>query len=107
MHSETLKFTVNRSGQRLDQFLSLNLAGYSRSRVSNLVHSGRVLVEQRHAKPSTKLKAGQIVTVLPPLIKESNLEPQNIDLSIIYEDSHILVIDKQAGIPVHPGPGHP
>ena len=107
MHSETLKFTVNRSGQRLDQFLSLNLAGYSRSRVSNLVHSGRVLVEQRHAKPSTKLKAGQIVTVLPPLIKESNLEPQNIDLSIIHEDSHILVIDKQAGIPVHPGPGHP
>jgi len=107
MHSETLKFTVNRSGQRLDQFLSLNLAGYSRSRVSNLVHSGRVLVEQRHAKPSTKLKAGQIVTVLPPLIKESNLEPQNIDLSILHEDSHILVIDKQAGIPVHPGPGHP
>ena len=107
MHCETLRFTVDRSGQRLDQFLSLNLAGYSRSRVSNLVHSGRVLVEQRRAKPSTKLKSGQVVTVLPALIQESNLEPQSIDLNIIYEDSHILVIDKQAGIPVHPGPGHP
>tara|TARA_Y100001001_G_C8009977_1_gene309346 strand:- start:388 stop:1161 length:774 start_codon:yes stop_codon:yes gene_type:complete len=66
-----------------------------------------VLVEQRRAKPSTKLKSGQVVTVLPALIQESNLEPQSIDLNIIYEDSHILVIDKQAGIPVHPGPGHP
>ena len=107
MHSETLRFIVDRSGQRLAQFLSLNLVGYSRSRVSNLVHSGRVSVEQRRAKPSTKLKSGQVVTVLPAVIQESNLEPQSIDLNIIYEDSHILEIDKQAGIPVHPGPGHP
>ena len=106
MCNEILRFTVDRPGQRLDQFLSVNLKGYSRSRVSNLIHSGRVLVEQRDGKSSTKLKSGQVVTVLPSVRQESSLQPQSIDLNIIHEDSDMLVINKQAGIPVHPGPGH-
>ena len=106
MCNEILRFTVDRPGQRLDQFLSVNLKGYSRSRVSNLIHSGRVLVEQRDGKSSTKLKSGEVVTVLPSVRQESSLQPQSIDLNIIHEDSDMLVINKQAGIPVHPGPGH-
>ena len=106
MCNEILRFTVDRPGQRLDQFLSVNLKGYSRSRVSNLIHSGRVLVEQRDGKSSTKLKSGEVVTVLPSVRQESRLQPQSIDLNIIHEDSDMLVINKQAGIPVHPGPGH-
>ena len=106
MCNEILRFTVDRPGQRLDQFLSVNLKGYSRSRVSNLIHSGRVLVEQRDGKSSTKLKSGEVVTVLPFVRQESSLQPQSIDLNIIHEDSDMLVINKQAGIPVHPGPGH-
>ena len=106
MCNEILRFTVDRPGQRLDQFLSVNLKGYSRSRVSNLIHSGRVLVEQHNGKSSTKLKSGQVVTVLPSVRQESRLQPQSIDLNIIHEDSDMLVLNKQAGIPVHPGPGH-
>ena len=106
MCNEILRFTVDRPGQRLDQFLSVNLKGYSRSRVSNLIHSGRVLVEHRDGKSSTKLKSGEVVTVLPSVRQESSLQPQSIDLNIIHEDSDMLVINKQAGIPVHPGPGH-
>ena len=75
MCNEILRFTVDRPGQRLDQFLSVNLKGYSRSRVSNLIHAGRVLVEQRDGKSSTKLKSGEVVTVLPSVRQESSLQP--------------------------------
>ena len=107
MCGEALTFTVVNEGQRLDQFLSFNMEGYSRSRASNLIESGLVLVNNRNGKSSTKLKLGQIVKILPSVNAESHLIPQRIDLNIVFEDADILVIDKPPGIPVHPGPGHP
>ena len=58
-------------------------------------------------KPSTKVAIGQQITAIIPEYQKTSLQPQEIELSVIYEDESLIVIDKPAGLSVHPGPGHP
>jgi 23S rRNA pseudouridine1911/1915/1917 synthase len=96
------------SGQRLDVFLSRKIPGLSRSKIKELIHSGRVTIENRTAKPSHQLRSGEHVAIMFSLEEPAfHLIPQDIPLDIIYQDSCILVINKQAGIVVHPGAGNP
>ena len=92
---------------RLDKFLFDRLAHTSRNRIQVAAKAGSVLVNGKAAKPSQKVKPGdEISIVLPYPQREVELAPEDIPLTILYEDDQILVIDKQAGLVVHPGHGN-
>jgi len=99
-------FIVEKSGIRLDKYLSQELEELSRTRVQKLIEQGLVTVNKSPARASLKLNAGDRVTVTIPAPAPSGLTPRPMPLSITYEDSDILVVDKPAGLLVHPSPGH-
>ena len=92
---------------RLDKFLFVRLAATSRNRIQIAARAGNVLVNGKTAKPSQKVKPrDEISIVLPYPQRDTELLPEDIPLTILFEDEHILVIDKQAGLVVHPGHGN-
>lgn len=92
---------------RLDRFINLQRPELSRSRCARLVSSGWVQLNGCLAKPSSLLRRGDVVELIVPPPQASTLEPQDIPVTIVHENSHLIVIDKPAGLTVHPGPGHP
>ena len=103
---KTLQFKSPVSDIRLDKYLTQVLPQFSRAYAQKLIEQSCVLVNGRKAKASQKLnKVDRITVELPPLPVHPSAEP--IPLIIIYEDEDILVIDKPAGLTVHPAPGHP
>ena len=92
------------AAERLDAFLSTALAE-PRSQVARLIKNGHVAVEGKAAaKPGLKLKTGQQVTVTLPVTEPAAPQPIDFDVPILYEDDHLLVIDKLSGLTVHPAP---
>ncbi|MGB0894446.1 MAG: 23S rRNA pseudouridine(1911/1915/1917) synthase RluD [Parashewanella sp.] len=101
------EFTSTQTGQRLDQALAELFPDYSRTRIKEWILSGAVSIdEQVIDKPRTKVLEAQQVSVVTEIQEEVVAEAQAIDLDIVYEDEHILVINKQAGLVVHPGAGN-
>lgn len=92
---------------RLDRFLAEKERELTRSRIHSLIGEGRVTLNGQVARPAQKVRTGDRVTLTIPPVRESDLIPQDIPLEVIYQDSDIVVIDKPAGLSVHPGPGHP
>lgn len=105
--SAALTFNVDASGERLDKFLDRHCPDLSRSRLQALIAQGCVAVDGSAAKPSTRLRQRQIVELRIPEPAASALTLQRIPLNIAYEDAHLLVVNKPAGLTVHPAPGHP
>lgn len=103
--SQILQFTVEAQGDRLDKFVSQS-CGISRSYAQKLIEEGKVAVNSRPQKASLKLSPGDQVRVDLPLPAATGLVPEDIPLNIVYEDDDLLVIDKPAGLTVHPAPGH-
>ena len=101
------EFTAGREETRLDRFLSLQKTGLSRSRLHTLIDQGMVTRNGQPARPAQKVKAGDRIILTIPPAREANLSPQDLPLSVLYQDAALLVIDKPAGLSVHPGPGHP
>jgi 23S rRNA pseudouridine1911/1915/1917 synthase len=93
------------AGERLDRFLAAAQKDLSRSRLQALIRAGRVLVEGRAARASQHLRAGERVLVELPEPRGVALLPEAIPLAIVHEDEHLLVVDKPAGLVVHPGAG--
>lgn len=91
--------------ERLDLFLA-KATGFSRSRIQRLIEEGFVLVNGRPAKPSHRVLSGELILLTVPPPEPSDLRPEPIPLSILYEDEDILVLDKPAGLVVHPAAGH-
>jgi 23S rRNA pseudouridine1911/1915/1917 synthase len=83
------------------------LPEYTRSRAAYLAGRGEVLVEGRPGKPAVRLRAGQRVKVLGPPTDPLSVNPEPIPLDVPYEDGDLLVVNKPAGLTVHPAPGHP
>ncbi len=98
---------ASESGARLDVWLGARLLGLSRTRIKALVESGHVLIDGRRVKVAHRLKTGEWVEahVPPPPAEEMAAEP--IPLRIVFEDDHVLVVDKPAGMVTHPGAGRP
>ncbi|HEV8310068.1 MAG TPA: RluA family pseudouridine synthase [Methylomirabilota bacterium] len=94
------------AGLRLDRFLQSRAGDLSRTRLQSLIEAGRVLVDGRRRKASHPLRAGQVVTLEVPAPVSLALAPESIPLDIVYEDAALLVLDKPAGLVVHPGAGH-
>lgn len=105
---EERTFTVpaEAAGMRLDKFLAVRLTDVSRARIQQWIEEERVTVDGRPARPSTRLDAGHTVRVLIPPPAESRILPEPIPLDILYEDDSLLVINKPAGMVVHPAAGH-
>jgi 23S rRNA pseudouridine1911/1915/1917 synthase len=102
----TLEVGDDGSGERLDVWLSGQLA-LSRTRVARLVEEGRVLVDGVRPRKSELLSAGMRVEVEVPAPEPSGVEAQAIPLDVVWEDADLLVVNKPAGMVVHPAPGHP
>ncbi len=94
-------------GRRLDVVAAERLPQLSRSRIAHLAGEGRLLVDGAPRKPAFRLRPGQQVRVLVPPPEPSGLRPEAIPLDVVYEDADLLVVNKPAGLTVHPAPGHP
>ena len=94
------------AGRRLDSFLAELPEIGSRAVAERLLGTGGVLVDGRARLKSHKLAGGEELEFEPPPAPKSTLEPEAMDLSVPYEDEHLLVVDKPAGLVVHPAPGH-
>ena len=93
-------------GIRLDTFVSRKLASHSRSSIQGLIKGGNIKVNDALVKPNYRLRGEDRIEILIPPPKKVSLEPENIDLEIIYQDADIAVINKPQGMVVHPGPGN-
>ena len=93
------------AGERLDRWLAAVMPDLSRARLQAIITAGGVLVDGRVARPSVRLKTGQAISVRLPAPQPAVPLPEDIPLSVIYEDAHLLVVDKPAGLVVHPGAG--
>ena len=93
---------------RLDMFLARHVGlGLTRSQVVRLVDEGHVLMNGAIPKASRRLRAGDCISVTVPPPRPVDLVPEEIPLNIVYQDGELLVVDKPAGLTVHPAPGHP
>ena len=97
---------VTAAAPRLDQYLAGLLGHLSRTRVQQLIQQGHVRLNDAPARPGSRLRAGdRLIWELPPVVPTSLL-PEPMELRVLFEDADLLVIDKPAGLVVHPGPGH-
>jgi len=94
-------------GKRLDSFLAEQIDGWSRSRLQRLIEDGDVLVNTKEVKPSYKIRDGDELDVDLTEEPAARFEPENIPLDIVCEDEYLAVINKPAGMVVHPGAGVP
>ena len=94
-------------GARLDQAVARLWCDYSRERLKEWISQGHLLVDGKIWRPKDRVVGGENISLEIKLDVETEAKPQNIPLNIIYEDSDILVLDKPAGLVVHPGAGNP
>lgn len=108
MTPSIVKFTAgNGEGDRVDRYLALHLPEYSRSRLQALIKDGAVLVNQEVVKKTGRIiEPGNITEVTLPDAVSTELIPEAIDLDVIFENSDVAVINKPAGMVVHPAAGH-
>jgi 23S rRNA pseudouridine1911/1915/1917 synthase len=99
--------TAKDQGRRLDQFLSETHLNLSRSQAKSLIEKHHIFLNQKPTKPSAHIKAGDTVSGTLPKPSPLSLKPEPIPLTILYEDSSIIVIDKPSGMVVHPAYGNP
>ena len=107
MMEKVYNFVVDRPGARLDKYVGEKCPQLSRTYAQRLITDGYITVNNRVAKSSLKLNIGDKLRVVIPPTTHSPLSPEAIPLNIIYEDDDLLVVDKPAGMTVHPAPGHP
>ena len=108
-HDEILSFVVPPEGigARLDAWLAMQCEGFSRSRIQGLIRAERMRVNGTVVvRSACKVEPGAVVTLAIPPPVPAEPQPEDIPLSIVYEDDHVIVVDKPAGLVVHPAPGH-
>jgi 23S rRNA pseudouridine1911/1915/1917 synthase len=106
MPTKTITVTDNHSGKRLDMFIQHHEAYSSRNRIQALIKAGGALVNGKTEKPGYKVKAGDAVTLDLPERPVREVLPEDIPLSVIFEDDHMVVLNKPPGLVVHPAPGN-
>jgi 23S rRNA pseudouridine1911/1915/1917 synthase len=106
---QTLTATVpdEAAGRRFDAVLADLFPDYSRSKLSTWIKSGDARLDGQTARPRDPVRGGETVTVTAVLEVQTHSEPEDIALDVLYEDEHVLVINKPAGLVVHPGAGNP
>jgi len=102
----TLTIPVESAGQRLDQVLAELLSDYSRTRIKDWIEAGQVLVDGAQLRPRDKVLGGERVVVNAELPQDDSVQAEAIALNIVHQDRDVLVINKPAGLVVHPGAGN-
>lgn len=108
-HVVSVRVPPDKAGERLDRFLASAVGGLSRTRLQRLIVAGRVtgLDGMPTLASTSKVRANETYTITIPAIRTGGPAPQRMDLDILFEDQDLIVINKPAGIVVHPAPGHP
>jgi 23S rRNA pseudouridine1911/1915/1917 synthase len=111
MQDLTLQVDKDQAGSRLDlliaNFSKINKLGFSRTAIQGLISRGKVMIEGVSVlKPNYKVKTGDLILVSPEEKKSLDLIPENIPLEVVYQDNDLAVINKPAGLVVHPAPGN-
>jgi len=107
MEPTVLQAGPESAGVRLDSFLAARLEDLTRSAAQRLIETGQVTVDGRTVPKSCKLAGTELVTAAIPEPEPVNAVPQDIPLDVVYEDGDVIVVNKPAGLVVHPAPGHP
>ncbi len=102
----TLTISRDQAGQRLDRALALALPAFSRVRLQTLIRDGFVNVNGKKPRPRDAVRSGDVVEVREPEVEKSDAQPEAMPLEILFEDDDLLVLNKPAGIVMHPGAGH-
>ncbi len=102
-----LMIPLERAGQRFDQVLAELLPEYSRTRLKAWIEGGQVQVKGRQMRPKDAVLGGEQVQVTPLFEADTRVQAEPIQLDVVYEDKHVLVVNKPAGLVVHPGAGNP
>ena len=92
---------------RLDQYLTGRNLGLTRNRLRLLIRDGQATVNGSVAKPAQRVRNGDRVTLVVPPPRPAGIVPQAMPVTVVYQDRHLVVVDKPPGLAVHPGPGHP
>ncbi len=95
------------SGKRLDQALAKLLPEHSRARLQGWIRDGYVLIDKKIMRPRDKIQGGEQVEIQAEIEVQISASPENIPLEIIFEDEYLIIINKPAGLIVHPGAGNP
>ena len=103
----TLTATSEERGQRLDAWLAAHAEGVTRSAAARLLETGGVTVNGQPAAKNYRLRGDETVEVVRPEAEETAVAAQDIPLDVVYEDADVIVVNKPAGLVVHPAPGHP
>ncbi|HEX5688866.1 MAG TPA: RluA family pseudouridine synthase [Roseiflexaceae bacterium] len=108
MEEEILRLVVSaeHDGARLDKFVADMVADLSRTYARQLIEDAHILLNGRDARPSAPVHSDDLVTVRRPVSQPTDLVAEDIPLDVIYEDDDVVVVDKPAGMVVHPAPGH-
>jgi len=108
MTEQQIEFTVENPGERLDKLIVAEVGdSLSRAQIQALIKDGGVMVNGTQVKPGVKLKGGEHISVTIPIREENDVvKPEIIPLNVLYEDKDIAVIDKPAGMTIHPGVGN-
>ena len=106
---EHIRMVVDQGQQpeRIDTYLTNHLSNISRNRVQNAAKAGNILVNEKTVKSNYKVKPNDVISIVftyPP--RETDIKPEQIPLDIVYEDDDVIIINKQAGLVVHPGHGN-
>lgn len=104
--SETFVIETSQPGGRLDVFLTKRYPAVSRGSLQRLIEEGHIQVNGQRVKPSYSPRAGDVVSVYFPEPRPSHVYPEDIPLQILFEDEHLVVVNKAPGMVVHPGPGN-
>lgn len=105
--SRTAEVPLDCAGMRLDQVAAQLFTEYSRERLKDWIKDGQLMLDGRPGKPKDRVAGGEIMQLNAELAVETPALPQDIPLNLVFEDEHLLVIDKPAGLVVHPGAGNP
>jgi len=109
---QIIHIQVDTSAARLDQFLAETVPGLSRSQIQKLIHQGAVLLRSAAGdtktitRPSTAVESGDVVELRLPAPPAKELQPEEIPLDVVFEDDALVVVNKPAGLVVHPAQGH-
>lgn len=106
MEKETHVLKVNNESGRVDKVLSEVYPEYTRSQIQAWIKSNAVLINDKATKANYKVQPGDIISFSEPEVEPLAIEPENIAIEIVYEDDSILIVNKAAGMVVHPSKGH-
>lgn len=106
MEPFTIQVEEEQKDERLDAWLAHFLEGYSRSYLQKLIRNGDIRVSGKVVKPNLRCRPGDVIGIHIPDPETPDILPEEMDLSILYEDQDLIFVDKPKGMVVHPAPGH-